>query len=110
MVRLLKKFTVVKAGRCRDEGRPRTEVPCGVDRRKDWRRPRLQNTPGWQTFGGATHPMGLRFHTPIIAGHSAEYCRSSATACSMPAKTPCIRACVVTPNSTALDKRLRHRA
>jgi hypothetical protein len=30
MVRLLKKFTVVKAGRCRDEGRPRTEVPCGV--------------------------------------------------------------------------------
>src|SRR5215472_8980713 len=29
-----------------------TEVPCDVDRRKDWRPPRLQDTPGRQTFGG----------------------------------------------------------
>src|SRR5215467_13789445 len=46
MVRLLKKFPVVKAGRRRDEGRPRAEVPCGVDR------PAVANTPRWRTFGG----------------------------------------------------------
>src|SRR5579884_2200099 len=40
--------------------------------------------------GDAIYRIGLRFHTPIIAGQSAEYCRSSARACSRSRKTPCI--------------------
>jgi hypothetical protein len=54
--------------------------------------------------------MGLRFHTPIIAGQSAEYCCPSTAACSMSRKTLCIRASVVIPNAIALGKRLRHKA
>jgi hypothetical protein len=30
---------------------------------------------------GTIYPAGLRFHTPIINGHSAEYCRPSSLVC-----------------------------
>ena len=51
------------------------------------------------------YPIGLRFHTPIISGQSAEYCRPLLSVCSMSRKTLCIRAWVVTPSSIALGKR-----
>jgi hypothetical protein len=60
--------------------------------------------------GDEIYRIGLRFHTPIIAGHSAEYCRPSLSACSMSRKTLCIRVWVVTPSSIALGKRLWHRS